>query len=63
MNRVSHGLSLFSLARALVLMGDDQKRAIGLAMRAGEVFMKSSKAFKKEIEDVDAWLQKFNEPN
>ncbi len=53
-----HGLALFGLARALVTTDGDKNRAIKLAKKAREIFGQPSKAFKKELEQVNTWLQK-----
>ena len=38
--------------------GGDKERAIKLAKQAREIFGKTPKAFKKELEEVNTWLQK-----
>lgn len=53
-----HGLGLFGLAQSLVSTGGDKERAIKLANRAREIYGKTPKRFKKELEEVNAWLKK-----
>ena len=53
-----YGRGLFGLFRALVATGGEKERAIKLAQQAREIFGKTPKRFKKEIEEVDAWLKK-----
>ncbi len=53
-----YGLGLFGLARSLLTTGVDKERAIKLAKQAREIFGKTPKAFKKELEEVNTWLQK-----
>ena len=53
-----HGRILFALVRALVATGGDKQRAIKLAKQAQELFGKTPKAFKKELEEVSDWLEK-----
>ena len=55
------GIALFGLARALVAIGVDKQRAIKLAKQAREIFGKTPKAFKKELKEVNTWLQKHGE--
>ena len=53
-----HGNGLFSLARALMATIGDRQNAIKLAKQAREIFGKTPNAFKKELEEVNTWLQK-----
>ena len=53
-----HGSALFGLARALVTTGQDKKRALKLAKEAWVLFGNAPKKFKKQIEQVDAWMKK-----
>lgn len=55
-----YGRALFGLARALVSTGGDKARAIEMAKRALNVFGKTPKAFKKDLEKVDSWLKKYD---
>ena len=58
--QVQQGVSLFSLAQALVAIRGDRKRAIKLPKQSHEVFLQNPKAFSKKLEEVDAWLKKHN---
>ena len=51
-----NGRGLFSLARALLATKGDQQRAVELARQALVLFGKTPKAFKRELEEVDTWL-------
>ena len=52
------GLVRYQLARALVAAVRDEERGIKLANQAREIFEKTPKAFKKELDEVNTWLQK-----
>ena len=53
-----HSQALFGLAQSLVATDGDKERAITLATQAREIYNKTPKAFKKELEEVNTWLQK-----
>ncbi len=53
-----HGNGLFTFARALMVTIGDRQRATRLAKQAREVFKRNPKAFNKELEQVNTWLQK-----
>ena len=49
---------LFSLARALIATGGDKMRAIRLAIQARDAFENKPKAYLKDIEEINGWLEK-----
>ena len=52
------GRSIYNFARTLVSTGGNKKRAIKMVRKARTMFEKTAKKFKKELEEVDAWLKK-----
>lgn len=55
---VSYGTGLFDLARALIATGGNTQRATKLTKQARQIFNETPKKFKRELEEVDAWLKK-----
>ena len=46
------------LRRLWIAKNEKKERAIKLAKQARDIFKKTPKAFKKELEEVNAWLEK-----
>ena len=58
-----HRIGLFALARAIVATSGDKERAIKLAKQARVLLDKTPKKYKKESEELNAWLQKHGASN
>ena len=56
-----HGLIVSLLARALVATNGGKNRALKLAKQARVVYGKNPTRFRKELEELDAWLKKHDE--
>ena len=55
-----NGTARYYLARALVAISGDKQRAINLSKQARSILGKTPKKFKKELEEVDVWMRKYD---
>ena len=53
-----HGNALYNLGRTIVATKGDLDRAIALAKQSRKIFGGTPNRFKKELNEVDAWLEK-----